>query len=137
MDGWFFHLGLHHSTFGMDFIIYFVHHVTPLTSHIRGNLLQLILPHMVNHTLMAFPITLYTLWTPWTNIIPFMFPISSLKIPIIFCTQPLIPFSCIYARKGLKVMYGNYRKKGMILETSKVQKWSMGSKESTEGQGRP
>ena len=25
----------------------------------------------------------------------------------------------------------------MILETSKVQKWSMGSKESTEGQGRP
>ena len=44
----------------------------------------------------------------------------------------------IYARKGLKVMYGNYCMfLGMILEASKVQKWSMGSKESLEGQGRP
>ena len=40
--------------------------------------------------------------------------------------------------KGLKVMYGNYCMfLGMILETSKEQKWSMGSKESAEGQGRP
>ena len=39
MDGWFFHLILHHSTSGMDFIMYFGHHVTPLTSHIRGHLL--------------------------------------------------------------------------------------------------
>ena len=39
MSGWFFHLGLHYSTSGMDFIMYFGHHVTPLTSHIRGNLL--------------------------------------------------------------------------------------------------
>ena len=79
MDGWFFHLVLHHSKYGMDFIMYFGHHVTPLTSHIRGHLLQLILPHMVDHTFMAFPIPLQTLWTPWTIIVPFMFPISSLK----------------------------------------------------------
>ena len=39
MSGWFFHLGLHYSTYGMDFIMYFGHHVTPLTSHIRGHLL--------------------------------------------------------------------------------------------------
>ena len=42
-------------------IMYFVHHMTPLTSHIRGNLLQLILPHMVDHTFMAFPVPLQTL----------------------------------------------------------------------------
>ena len=34
--GW---LVLHHSTSRMDFIMYFGHHVTPLTSHIRGHLL--------------------------------------------------------------------------------------------------
>ena len=39
MDGWFFHLVIHHSTYGMDFIMYFYHHVTPLTSHLRGHLL--------------------------------------------------------------------------------------------------
>ena len=38
MSGWFIHLGLHYSTSRMDFIIYFGHHVTPLTSHIRGHL---------------------------------------------------------------------------------------------------
>ena len=36
----------------------FGHRMTPLTSHIRGNLLQLILPHMVDHTFMTFPIPL-------------------------------------------------------------------------------
>ena len=37
-------------------------------------------------------------------------------------------------RKELKVAYGNNCMfLGMSLETSKVQKWSMGSKESTEG----
>ena len=36
---WFFHLGLHYSTSGMDFIMSFIHHITPLTSHIRGHLL--------------------------------------------------------------------------------------------------
>ena len=39
-------------------IMYFVHRMTPLTSHFRGYLLQLILPHMVNHTFMAFPVAL-------------------------------------------------------------------------------
>ena len=42
-------------------IMYFSHHVTPMTSHIRGNLLQLILPHMVYHTFMAVPVPLQTL----------------------------------------------------------------------------
>ena len=32
-------------------------------------MLQLILPHIVDHTFMAFPVPLQTLWTPWTNII--------------------------------------------------------------------
>ena len=41
-------------------------------------------------------------------------------------------------RKGFKVAYGNFCMfLGMILEASKVQKWSMGSKESAKGQGRP
>ena len=39
MSGRFFHLGLHYFTSGMDYIMYFGHHVTPLTSHIRGHLL--------------------------------------------------------------------------------------------------
>ena len=38
MSGWLFHLGLHYSTSDMD-IMYFGHHVTPLTSHIKGHLL--------------------------------------------------------------------------------------------------
>ena len=42
-------------------LMYFSHRMTPLTSHIRGHLLQLILPHMVDHTFMAFPIPLQTL----------------------------------------------------------------------------
>ena len=42
-------------------IMYFNHRITPLTSHIRGHLLQLILPHMVDHTFMAFPVPLQTL----------------------------------------------------------------------------
>ena len=67
-------------------IMYFDHRITPLTSHIRGHLLQLILPHMVDHTFMAFPVPLQTIWTPWTIFVPLMFPRSSLKIPIICCT---------------------------------------------------
>ena len=39
-------------------IMYFSHRITPLTSHIRGHLLQLILPHTVDHMLMAFPFPL-------------------------------------------------------------------------------
>ena len=35
---------------------------------------------MVDHTFMAFPVPLQTLWTPWTIIVPFMFPISSLML---------------------------------------------------------
>ena len=39
--------------------------------------------------------------------------------------------------KGFKVAYGNFFMfLGMILETSKLQKWSMGSKEFAEGQGK-
>ena len=84
-DGWLvLPLGSSSLHFWDGFIMYFGHHVTPLTSHIRGHLLQLILPHMVDHTFMAFPIPLQTLWAPWTNIVPLMFPRSSLKTPIIF-----------------------------------------------------
>ena len=39
IGGWFFHLGLHYSTSGTDFIMYFEHHVTPLTSIISGHML--------------------------------------------------------------------------------------------------
>ena len=42
-------------------IMYFSHRITPLTSNIRGHLLQLILPDMVDHTFMAFPIPLHSL----------------------------------------------------------------------------
>ena len=42
-------------------VMYLGHRITPLTSHIRGHLLQLILPHMVDHTFMAFLIPLQTL----------------------------------------------------------------------------
>ena len=42
-------------------INYFGHRITPLTSHIRGHLLQPILPHMVDHTFMAFPVPMQTL----------------------------------------------------------------------------
>ena len=68
---------------------------------------------------------------------------GKLQNHLAFCTHPdlcgvqgLNPR--IYMRKGLKVTYGNYYMfLGMILETSKVQKWSMGSKEFVEGQGKP
>ena len=39
-------------------IMYFGHRMTPQTSQIKGHLLYLILPHMVDHTFMAFPIPL-------------------------------------------------------------------------------
>ena len=42
-------------------IMYFSHSITPLTSHLRGHLLQLILQHMVDHTFVAFPVPLQTL----------------------------------------------------------------------------
>src|SRR5713101_7263974 len=87
------------------FIMYFVHHATPLTSHIRGHLLEMILPHMVDHTFMAFPVPLQTLWTPWTIIVPLMFPRSSLKTPIICYTRLLNPFSRIHADITLKPTY--------------------------------
>ena len=35
MGGWFFHLGIQYSTFVIG-IMYFGHHVTPMTSHNRG-----------------------------------------------------------------------------------------------------
>ena len=62
--GWFFHLGLHYSTSDID-IMYFGYRVTPLTSHIRGHMLQMILPHLVDHAFMAFPNPMQTPWTPF------------------------------------------------------------------------
>ena len=94
----------------MDFIMYFSHHVTPLTSHIRGHLLQSILPHMF----MAFLVPLQILWTPWTIFVPLMFPISSIKTLIICCTQLLNPFSCIHVDITLKPTYIGMCAKGQI-----------------------
>ena len=106
-----------HSWDGL--IMYFGHRITPLTSHIRGNLLQLILPHMVDHTFMAFPVPLQTLCTPWNLFVPLMFLISSLKTPVIFYTRLLNFFSHIHADITLKPMYIGMCAKGqMFLEFS-------------------
>ena len=48
-----------------------------------------------------------------------------------------LPNPRIYAIKGLKVAYRIFHMfLGMIRETSKDKKWSMGSKESATGQGK-
>ena len=100
-------------------IMYFSHRMTPLTSHIRGHLLQLILPHMVNHTFMAFHVPIQTPQTPWTILVPLMFPISSLKTCLNFHTQLLNPLSCIYAGLTSKIVYiGMCPKIQIILEFS-------------------
>ena len=96
-------------------IMYFGHRITPLTSHIRGHLLQLILPHMVDHIFMAFPIPLQTLWTPWIIFVPLLFPISSLKTHVIFHTRLLNPFSRIYTDMTLKPAYIGMCAKGQIV----------------------
>ena len=96
-------------------IMYFGHRITPLTSHIRGHLLQLILPHMVDHTFMSFPIPLQTLWIPCTIFVPLMFPRSSLKTPVILYTQLLNPFSHIHADITLKPAYIEMCAKGQIV----------------------
>ena len=96
-------------------IMYFGHRITPLTSHIRGHLLQLILPHMVDHTFMAFLVPLQTLWTPWTIFVPLMFPRSSLKTCIIFHTQLLNLFLSIYTDMTLKPVYIRMCAKGQIV----------------------
>ena len=99
--------------------MYFGHHITPLTSHIRRNLLQLVLPHMVDHTFMAFHVPLQTLSTPWAIFVPLMFPRSSLKTCNNFHTRLLIPFSRIYVDLTLKPAYIRMCTKGqMILEFS-------------------
>ena len=85
--------------------MYFSHRITPMTSHIMGHMLQLTLPHMVDHTFMAFHVPLQTLWTPWTIFVPFMFLRSSLKTCIIFHTRLLNLFSRIYVDMTLKTAY--------------------------------
>ena len=96
-------------------IMYFSHRITPMTSHIMGNLLQLILPHMVDHTFMAFAVPLQTILTPWTIFVPLMLTRSSLKTLIICCTQLLNPFSCIHADITLKPTYIGMCAKGQIV----------------------
>ena len=87
-------------------------------------LLQLILPHMVDHTFMAFPVPLQTLWTPWTIFVPLMFPRSSLKTPVICYTRLLNPFSCIHVDITLKLAYIGMCAKGQIfLEFSLMWIW--------------
>ena len=95
-------------------IMYFGHCMTPLTSHIRGHLLQLILPHMVNHTFMAFPVPMQTPQTPQTILFPLMFPRPSLKTCNNCDMQILIPFSHIYMDLTLKPAYIGMCAKGQI-----------------------
>ena len=87
------------------------HHEVVILS---SSLLQLILPHMVDHTFIAFHVPLQTLWTPWTNIVPLMFPRSSLKTPVICCTWLLIPFSSIYVDFTPKPAYIKMCAKGQM-----------------------
>ena len=91
--------------------MYFDHLITPLTWH----LLQLILPHMVDHTFMAFHVPLQTIWTPWTIFVPLMFPWSSLKTHVIFRTWIFNPFSRIYVNMILKLAYIGMCAKGQIV----------------------
>ena len=79
-----------------------------------SRVLQLILPHMVDHTFMTFPVPLQTLWTPCTIFVPFMFPISSLKTPVIFHMWILNPFSCIHVDITLKHVFIGMCAKGQI-----------------------
>ena len=78
------------------------------------HLLQLILPHMVDHTFMAFPIPLQTFCTLWTIFLPLMVPRSSLKTCIIFHSWLLNLFSCIYMDMTLKPEYIGMCAKGQI-----------------------
>ena len=64
--------------------MYFGHRMTPLTSHIRGHLLQLILPPQVNHTCMAFPYPSTNSLDLLDHFFPLMFPRPSLQI----CENP-------------------------------------------------
>ena len=58
------------------------------------------------------------------------------------CTHPdvrgfIVSNPCIYAIIGLNVVCINFHMfLGMVKEKSKDKKWSKGSKESTEGQGK-
>ena len=75
--------------------------------------------YMVDHTFIAFPIPLQTLWTPWTIFVPLMFPRPSLKTLFICCMQILIPFSHIYTDITPKPVYIGMCAKGqMFLEFS-------------------
>ena len=69
---------------------------------------------MVDHTFMAFLVPLQNIWTPWTIFVPFMFPISSIKTPIICCTRLSNPFSHIHADITLKPTYIRMCAKGQI-----------------------
>ena len=56
-----------------------------------------------------------------TNIVPLMFPRSSLKTPVICCTWLLIPFLCIYMDITLKPVYIGMCTKGQrFLEFSLI-----------------
>ena len=79
---------------------------------------------MVDHIYMAFPVPLQTLWIPWTIFVPLMFPISSLKTLIIWCTRLSNPFSRIYPDTTPKPTYIGMCTKGqMFLEFSLMWIW--------------
>ena len=84
--------------------MYFDHHVTPLTSHIRRNLLQLILPHMVDHIFMASLVPLQTLY-PMESHYPLMFQYHPLKTLVYCCTRLLTLYACVHVTFDLKPVY--------------------------------
>ena len=79
---------------------------------------------MVDHTFMAFLVPLQTLWTPSTNIVPLMFPRSSLKKHTICYMRLFNPFSRIYTDITPKPTYITMCPKGKIfLEFSLMWIW--------------
>ena len=86
-------------------IMFFSHHMTPLTSHIRGHMLQLILPHMVDHTFYGLPYPSADSLDPMDHYCTFDLSKIIPKSPIICFTQLLIPSSRIYMDITLKSTY--------------------------------
>ena len=99
--------------------MYISHHMTPLTSHIRGHLLYLILPHQVSHTCMAFPFPSADFLDPWDHFLTFDVSYTIPKNMLKFPYGNLNPLSRIYVGLTSKTVYmGMCAKIQIILEFS-------------------
>ena len=104
--------------------MYFGRRMTPLTSRIRGHLLWLILPHMVNHTCMSFPCPSASSLDPLDHFCPLMFPRPSLKTCENFYMRLLNLLSRIYVGLTSKTAYiGMCTKIQILLEFSLTWIW--------------